>query len=146
MIILKHTERSTVRCAFDGLVHKLYRGHHARQRLENEVHVLEHLRSRNCPFVPRLIEVDRANLAIVQSNCGVAVQRLSDFRLRQLFDSLYDFGVEHGDCELRNVTYRAMDGIFCIVDFEFASILEAEWSVQLDQLETQIENDLSEYC
>ena len=143
MIILKDTERSTVRCAFDGFVHKLYRGHHARQRLENEVRVLEHLRTRECPFVPRLIEVDRVNSAIVQSNCGVAVQRLCDSRLKQLFDSLHDFGVAHGDRELRNVTYRARDGIFCIVDFEFASILDNEWSERLDQLQTQIENEIS---
>ena len=28
------------------------------------------------------------------------------------------------DRELRNITYRASDGRFCIIDFEFATLLE----------------------
>lgn len=143
MIIVKDTERSCVRRAFDGFVHKLYRGQHARQRLENEVRVLEHLQARDCPFVPRLVAVERAALEIVQTDCGVAVQRLVDWRLRQLFAELHSFGVEHGDCELRNVTYRAADGIFCIVDFEFATILENELIQQLDRLQKQVESELT---
>jgi PPM family protein phosphatase len=144
MIIVKNTERSCVQRAFDGLIHKRYRGHHARQRLENEVRVLEHLRIHNCPFVPRLIEVDRRNLTIVQTNCGASVQSLADWRLKQLFAALREFHVEHGDCELRNVTYRATDGIFCIVDFELAAILESSWSSQLQRLNSEIETALSE--
>lgn len=143
MITVKNTERSCVQRAFDGLIHKCYRGHHARQRLENEVRVLEHLRIHNCPFVPRLITIDRATLSIVQSNCGVAVQTLPDWRLQQVFAALREFRVEHGDCELRNVTYRANDGVFCIVDFELAKILEPNWSCQLQHLHKEIEHILS---
>ena len=144
MIIVKDTERSCVCRAFDGFVHKQYRGHHARQRLENEVKVLEHLRSRNCLFVPRLVDIDRRGLVIVQTNCGVAVQRLDDQRLQQLFDSLLEFDVLHGDRELRNVTYRAADGNFCVVDFELATIVERDLSLQLELLQTQVEIELSE--
>ncbi len=144
MLIVKNTERSCVSRAYDGLIHKCYRGHRARQRLENEVRVLEHLRIHRCPFVPKLIEVDRMNLEIVQSNCGVPVETLVDWRLKELFASLRDYLVEHGDCALRNVTYRATDGIFCIVDFEMATILEPTWSEELQNLETTIENLLGE--
>ena len=144
MIIIKDTERSCVQSAFDGSIHKLYRGHSARQRLENEVRVLEHLRLSSCPFVPRLIAVDRPSLQIVQTNCGVAVQRLDEQRLKELFAALNAFGVEHGDCELRNVTYRATDGAFCVVDFEFARIIEPKWSVELDRLEVQIDSAIDD--
>jgi PPM family protein phosphatase len=144
MITVKNTERSCVQRAFDGLIHKCYRGHHARQRLENEVRVLEHLRIHDCPFVPRLMTVDRSTLSIVQSNCGVAVQSLADWRLKQLFAALREFRVEHGDCELRNITYRATDGIFCVVDFELATILEPIWNCQLQHLHTEVESILSQ--
>ena len=32
--------------------------------------------------------------------------------------------MRHDDQALRNVTYRASDGRFCLIDFEFATILE----------------------
>lgn len=144
MIIVKNTDRSCVQRAYDGLIHKCYRGRFARQRLENEVRILEHLRIHNCPFVPRLISVDRSALSIVQSNCGVAVENLADWRLKQLFTALREFNVEHGDCELRNVTYRATDGIFCIVDFELASIVQPNWSQELQHFYTEVENVIRE--
>jgi len=31
--------------------------------------------------------------------------------------------VRHDDPDMRNVTYRAADGRFCVIDFEFATIL-----------------------
>jgi hypothetical protein len=31
--------------------------------------------------------------------------------------------VRHDDAEVRNVTYRQTDGRFCLIDFEFATIL-----------------------
>ncbi len=139
MISIKDTERSCVRRAFDGQVHKAYRGRNARQRMENEIRVLEHLQNAQCPFVPRLISIDRTNLAIVQSSCGVPVQQMDEMHLRELFDSLREYGVEHGDCELRNVTYCGADGRFCIVDFELATILDPDWEVELRRLQNQID-------
>ena len=141
MIIIKDTERSCVLKSYDGFVHKRYRGTHSLQRLENEVRVLEHLRYVGCAFVPRLIDVDRSNLTIIQSDCGVAVQQLVAWRLEQLFNSLLAFGVSHRDCELRNVTYRAVDGRFCIVDFELATIQESALSHQIDAIQSLIESD-----
>jgi hypothetical protein len=32
--------------------------------------------------------------------------------------------VRHEDREMRNITYRVADGRFCIIDFEFATILD----------------------
>jgi len=43
--------------------------------------------------------------------------------MRELFAELELFGVRHEDRDLRNVTYRQADGRFCVVDFEFATVL-----------------------
>lgn len=51
------------------------------------------------------------------------VQHLDAARTRELFLELEAFGVRHDDPDMRNVTYRQSDGRFCIVDFEFATIL-----------------------
>jgi hypothetical protein len=36
---------------------------------------------------------------------------------------LEPYGVRHDDAEVRNVTYRQSDGRFCLIDFEFSTIL-----------------------
>jgi hypothetical protein len=41
----------------------------------------------------------------------------------RLFAELETYGVRHDDPDLRNVTYRQSDGRFCVIDFEFASLL-----------------------
>jgi tRNA A-37 threonylcarbamoyl transferase component Bud32 len=120
---VKDTLRSTVRISYDGRVFKKYRGPKADERFANEVRILKHLEARNCPFVPRLIESDPAQPLIVTTNCGSLVEHLDEERTRELFAELELYGVKHDDPEMRNVTYRQQDGRFCIVDFEFASIL-----------------------
>lgn len=120
---VKDTLRSTVRLSYDGRVHKTYRGPNAQERFETEVRVLRHLEERGCPFVPRLIEADPGGLRIVTSNCGSLVTHLDEERRLELFAELGTFGVRHDDPEMRNVTYRQQDGRFCIIDFEFATIL-----------------------
>jgi tRNA A-37 threonylcarbamoyl transferase component Bud32 len=40
-----------------------------------------------------------------------------------LFAELEKFGIRHDDPDMRNVTYRQSDGRFCLIDFEFATIL-----------------------
>jgi len=127
MIKVKDTLRATVHLSFDGRVVKVYHGANAPERFDNEVRVLRHLEARGCPFVPRLLEADREKLRIVTTNCGSRVERLDDVRLKEIFDELEKFGVRHDDADIRNVTYRFSDGRFCLIDFEFATILpEAE--------------------
>lgn len=126
---VKDTVRALVRIGYDGKVHKTFRGHMARERFENEVRVLNYLEEKGCAFVPRVLESFPDELKLVTSNCGSRVERLADKRVRELFDELEEYGVRHDDRELRNVTYRATDGRFCLIDFEFATILEhPEWS------------------
>jgi serine/threonine protein phosphatase PrpC len=120
---VKDTQRALVRIGFDGRVYKVFRGPEAYVRFENEVRVLRYLEQRDCPFVPRLLESDASGLKIVTTNCGSRVDQLNKERLVQLFAELESFGVRHDDPELRNVTYRASDGRFCLIDFEFATIL-----------------------
>src|SRR4051812_39229127 len=121
---VKNTQRALVRIGYDGLVHKTFRGPQAYARFENEVRVLRHLEQRGCEFVPRLLEVDEPDLKIVTTNCGSRVDQVNPERLHQLFAELETFGVRHDDPEIRNVTYRKSDGRFCIIDFEFATLLD----------------------
>lgn len=109
--------------SFDGRVFKTYHGADAQKRFDTEVRVLRYLEARSCGFVPRLLEADAAKLRIVTSNCGTRVEHLDDSRLRELFGELELFGVRHDDIDMRNVTYRQADGRFCVIDFEFATIL-----------------------
>ncbi len=124
MITVKDTLRATVRVSFDGQVTKQFHGPRARERFENEVRVLRHLEKRECPFVPRLISTDSEKLTMVTTNCGSRVVHLDNKRCEEIFDQLAEFNVRHDDPDIRNVTYRQRDGRFCLIDFEFASILD----------------------
>lgn len=123
MLKVKDTLRSTVHLTFDGRVIKAYHGPNADTRFANEVKVLRHLEARGCAFVPRLLEADAEKLRIITSNCGGRVEHLDAARTIELFAELEQFGVRHEDPDMRNVTYRQSDGRFCIIDFEFATIL-----------------------
>ena len=123
MLKVKDTLRATVHLSFDGRVFKVYHGPNAPERFANEVRILKFLENRGCNFVPRLLEADESKLRIVTTNCGTRVERLDDLRLKELFAELETFGVRHDDPDIRNVTYRGSDGRFCLIDFEFATIL-----------------------
>jgi tRNA A-37 threonylcarbamoyl transferase component Bud32 len=120
---MKDTPRALVRISFDGRVHKTFRGHLAKERFEQEVRTLKYLEKRGCAFVPRLIEAFPDQLKIVTTNCGTRVDQVNPERQKELFAELEQYGVRHEDPELRNITYRASDGRFCIIDFEFATII-----------------------
>ena len=125
MITVKDTLRATVRLSFDGQVTKQFHGPKARERFDNEVRVLRHLENRGCTFVPRVIKSDPKTLTMVTTSCGSRVAHLDQERCKELFAQLGQFGVLHEDPDIRNVTYRQQDGRFCLIDFEFASILES---------------------
>ena len=120
---VKDTLRSTVRISYDGLVYKTFRGPLAQERFENEVRVLQFLKSKNCSFVPTLVNFYTDRLQIVTTNCGSRVERIDEERIKELFGELEQYGVRHDDPDIRNVTYRQSDGRFCLIDFEFATIL-----------------------
>jgi tRNA A-37 threonylcarbamoyl transferase component Bud32 len=121
---MKDTPRALVRISYDGRVHKTFRGHMAKERFEQEVRVLTYLEKRGCTFVPRLLESDPEQLKIITTNCGTRVDQVNEQRQKDLFAELEQYGVRHEDRELRNITYRASDGRFCIIDFEFATLLD----------------------
>ncbi len=136
----KNTQRSTVRLGYDGRVHKTFRGPNAVDRYQNEAKVLKYLETRSCPFVPQLLEEHPDRLELVTTNCGARVEQLSDTRQKEIFAELETFGVRHEDAFLRNITYRSSDGRFCVIDFEFATILDAE----TPSAETTSESESSE--
>ena len=123
MLQVKDTLRATVQVSFDGRVFKTYHGPDAQERFNREVLILRFLEARRCGFVPRLLEADAAKLRICTTNCGTRVEHLDAERARELFAELESYGVRHDDPDMRNVTYRQSDGRFCVVDFEFATIL-----------------------
>jgi len=123
METVKNTPRALVRLSYEGRVYKTFQGPRAEERFTNEVRVLRHLEARGCPFVPRLLEVHPRKLQIVTTNCGSRVEHLDEERRRELYAELEPYGVRHEDAEMRNVTYRQSDGRFCLIDFEFATIL-----------------------
>jgi predicted Ser/Thr protein kinase len=124
MLKVKDTLRSTVNLAYDGRVFKRYLGPDAEARFKKEIRVLKYLRAKGCPFVPQLLEEDATKLQIITTNCGTRVEHLDAKRAKELFTELEKYGVRHDDAEQRNVTYRQSDGRFCIIDFEFATILD----------------------
>jgi len=124
MLKVKDTLRSTVHLTYDGRVVKVFQGPNAAERFANEVKVLRYLERKGCFFVPRVLEADAGQLKLITSSCGGRVDHLDEKRTRELFAELESFGVRHDDPEMRNVTYRPSDGRFCVIDFEFATILQ----------------------
>jgi hypothetical protein len=122
---VKDTPRALVRIGYDGRVYKTFRGHRAQERYENEVRVLQYLAARGCTFVPELLEADPEGPSMVTTNCGTRVEHLNEERMRELYAELETYGVRHEDRFLRNITYRRTDGRFCIIDFEFATLLDS---------------------
>ena len=123
MLQVKDTLRATVHFSFDGRVFKAYHGPDAREALRQRGARAAssggaRLRLRAPPARSR-----RENSRIITTNCGTRVEHLDAERARELFAELETFGVRHDDPDLRNVTYRQSDGRFCVVDFEFATIL-----------------------
>lgn len=124
MLKVKDTKRATVHVMFNGKVMKQYHGPDAQTRFDNEVKVLRYLEERDCPFVPKLVEVFPEELKIITSSCGVRVEQIGEERVKEVFAELEGYGVRHDDAEARNITYRRSDGRFCVIDFEFATILD----------------------
>lgn len=133
---VKDTPRALVRIGFDGRVYKTFRGHRARERFENEVRVLRFLEEKGCDFVPRLLESDPETLHLVTTNCGTRVEHLTEDRMGELYAELERFGVRHEDRFMRNITYRRTDGRFCIIDFEFATLLDSGVGLTPDALKS----------
>jgi tRNA A-37 threonylcarbamoyl transferase component Bud32 len=123
MLKMKDTLRATVHLSFDGRVFKVFHGPDAKTRFDKEVKVLKFLEQKNCPFVPRLLEADPEKLRIVTTACGKRVEHLDEAKAGEIFAELEGYGVRHDDAEVRNITYRQSDGRFCVIDFEFATIL-----------------------
>ena len=132
---VKDSKQATVRIGYDGRVHKTFRGPLAARRFDNELRVLKYLEQKNCPFVPRVLEHDRSKLYMVTTNCGSIVDKISQKKLDHLFQELEQYGVRHDDPYARNVTYNSDMGRFCLIDFEFASILESGEGFTLEELE-----------
>jgi len=133
---IKDTQRAAVRIGFDGRVHKRYRGTMAKERYDNEVRVLRYLEQKGCGFVPRLLEAHPEELYVVTSNCGQIVEKISPEKESEVFASLERYGVRHEDAFARNITYSGQLGCFCVIDFEFSTLLETGEGLRLEETRT----------
>ena len=132
MYYVKDTPQATVTISYQGRVYKTFNGPMAQERFENEVRALQFLEQNNCSFVPRLLEVDSEALQIATTHCGSKVERISEKKLNVLFRELERFGVYHGDPHPRNVTYDDRLGRFCLIDFEFSTIISSGVGLRYD--------------
>ncbi len=135
---VKDTKRARVHVGFDGRVHKRFLGPFAALRFQNEIRALRYLESKACPFVPSILDEDSGELSMITTNCGTIVDSISEDRLKALFEELETFGVRHGDPFARNVTYNPRLGRFCVIDFEFSTILETGEGLTTDDLERRM--------
>ena len=132
---VKDSKQATVRIGYDGRVHKTFRGPLAKRRFENEFKVLKYLEKQKCPFVPRILAAEPEKLYMETTNCGTIVDKISHSKLEHLFQELEQYGVRHNDPFPRNVTYNPDMGRFCLIDFEFATILSTGEGFSLEELE-----------
>jgi tRNA A-37 threonylcarbamoyl transferase component Bud32 len=135
---IKDTKRAEVHIDYEGKVHKRYRGPLARKRYDNEVRVLKYLETKGCTFVPKLIHCEPDEMYIVTTNCGQISPNVGQEKMNKLFAELETFGVHHGDAFARNITYDSHKGRFCIIDFEFSTILESGEGLTLEESEKEM--------
>lgn len=138
MFEAKNTQRAVVRIGYDGRVYKQFQGPEAKKRFETECKTLLFLEDKKCPFVPRLLDCNPDKLEIVTSNCGARVEHMSEDRIKEIFAELEAYGVRHDDPFLRNITYRASDGRFCVIDFEFSTILDPSEANSANEASEQV--------
>jgi tRNA A-37 threonylcarbamoyl transferase component Bud32 len=131
---IKDTRRAQVRIGYDGKVYKKYLGPGAAERYANEVRMLRFLEAQSCPFVPRILEDHPEKLEIVTTNCGTVVDTIRREKMEQLYQSLEQYGVRHGDPFQRNITYDARAGRFCVIDFEFSENLQTGQGLKLEDI------------
>lgn len=135
--VVKDSAVAQVRIGFDGRVHKWYRGPLAEKRFANECRVLKYLEERECPFVPRVLEADPEQLYLITTNCGTRQEQMRPGKAAELFSSLESYGVRHNDQAIRNITYDQRRGRFCLIDFEFATILESGEGLRVEEAEDE---------
>jgi len=138
---IKDTIRAEVRIGYDGRVHKRYKRPLSFERFKNEVWVLKYLDKMGCTFVPKLLQEKPEELYIITTNCGHIAPKVSEEKVNQMFQSLEQYGVKHGDAFARNITYDNKQGCFCVIDFEFATILETGEGLTIEEAEAEMKKD-----
>lgn len=134
---VKDSKVALVRVGYDGRVHKWYRGPLAKERYENECRVLRRLEENGCDFVPRILEERPEELYLVTSNCGSRTETLREGKAEELFQKLEVYDVRHNDQAERNITYDSRKGRFCVIDFEFATILSTGVGLEIQDADDE---------
>ncbi len=120
---VKDTLRATVRISYDGKVYKTFRGPTPMSVSPPKFGCSAISKSDNVPSFRAFWRRIAAQLRIVTTNCGRRVEHLDDEPGEGAFCRTCHMGSATTMPRCRNVTYRQSDGRFCLIDFEFATIL-----------------------
>ena len=63
--------------------------------------------------------------------------KLNQEKQDELFEELEEYDVRHNDRAVRNITYSHQLGCFCLIDFEFATILSTGEGIEVVDAEAE---------
>ena len=98
MTIIKDTERSLVKLDKNkGIIEKTFVGNNAKERFENEVNILKHLKNKGFDNCPELLDSDPENFVVTQTYVGEKLGEIDIAEHRKIHNRLIAFGVTHND-------------------------------------------------
>ena len=98
MTIIKNTERSLVKLYKDkGIIEKTFVGDNAKERFENEVNILKHLKNKGFDNCPELLDSDPENFVVTQTYVGEKLGEIDIADHTNIHNRLIAFGVTHND-------------------------------------------------
>ena len=98
MKIIENTERSLVKLDKDkGIIEKTFVGYNTKERFENEVNILKHLKNKGFDNCPELLDSDPENFVVTQTYVGEKLDEIDIAEHRKIHNRLIAFGVTHND-------------------------------------------------
>ena len=98
MTIIEDSKRSLVKLDKEkGIIEKTFVGDNAKERFENEVNILKHLKNKGFDNCPKLIDSDPENFVVTQTYVGERLGEIDIAEHRKIHNRLIAFGVTHND-------------------------------------------------
>ena len=98
MTIIEDSKRSLVKLDKEkGIIEKTFVGDNAKERFENEVNILKHLKNKGFDNCPELLDSDPENFVVTQTYVGEKLGEIDIAEHRKIHNRLIAFGVTHND-------------------------------------------------
>ena len=98
MTIIEDSKRSLVKLDKEkGIIEKTFVGDNAKERFENEVNILKHLKNKGFDNCPELLDSDPENFVVTQTYVGEKLDEIDIAEHRKIHNRLIAFGVTHND-------------------------------------------------